>query len=151
MMTTGERIIPYFPIRPQKLYYNPTYRVSLRYPAHWAKIQGYDERYGAHDGYFQVGLIASHNASIDEVVRQEAFHSLNPYGTRPSIIPWRIQGQNARFIFPSFDQPTDMMFQSALIVQLRRPVQTSTGMYDYFILWADKYHLLFISQTTRFF
>jgi TolB protein len=145
---------PYNPSRhvffPMKLYHNSVYNIILRYPYHWTKIPGYDERYGSYDGFFQISAISSGGASIEQLASQEAFHQLNPYGSRPFILRSRIAGQEARFIFPSFDQPAEMMRQAALIVRYLRPITISGETYDYFILWSDIDHIIFIARTLRF-
>ncbi|WP_404456305.1 peptidase M56 [Virgibacillus necropolis] len=135
---------------PTKVYKSSTYKVSLRFPAHWMQIPGYDERYGAEDGFFQLSAISSGGATINELAYQEAFHQLNPYGTNPSIFRKCIDGEEVRLILPSIDQPLEMMRQAALIVEYPTPINISGETYDYFILWSDIFHIFCIAQTIHF-
>ncbi|MBM7587107.1 TolB protein [Bacillus pakistanensis] len=147
-------IDPFNPSRdvffPMKLYRNSVYNIILKYPYHWTKIPGYDERYGSYDGFFQISALSSGGASIDQLASQEAFHQLNPYGSRPFIFRSRMAGQEARFIFPSSDQPAEMFRQAALIVRYPRPITISGKTYDYFILWSDNFYIKFIGRSLRF-
>lgn len=143
------RYPPFFPFR-LKRYQSQTYAVRLFYPSHWRRIPNYDERYGAADGFFQVSAISSGGANINELAYQEAFHHLQPYGSNPMIFRGYVAGQEARFIFPSADQPPEMSGQAAIIIRYPRPITISGEIYDYLILWVDRYHLFWIAQTIRF-
>jgi TolB protein len=113
----------------------------------WVRVT--DERYEGPDGFFQISAIMS-EADIHEVCRSEAFHPLRPYGSNPRIIPAVIQSQAACYIFPSADQPAEMGNQSALIVKYPEPVVIQGSSYPYFILWADRGHILQLSRTLKF-
>ncbi|AJY74135.1 PD40 domain-containing protein [Paenibacillus beijingensis] len=128
-------------------YINRQYRVSFPYPASWRKVT--EERYEGADGFFQISAISSEKG-IDEVCRAEAFHPLRPYGSAPRIVRANIQNQPACFIFPSADQPAEMRSQSALIVKYPKPVPIQGTVYTYFILWADRNHIVPIGQRLMF-
>ncbi|MDF2653320.1 MAG: hypothetical protein K0Q73_9125 [Paenibacillus sp.] len=130
-----------------KIYTNPVYHVSFPYPADWRKVT--DERYEGADGFFQISAISSEDR-IDEVCRSEAFHPLRPYGTRPRIVMSRILNQDACLIFPSEDQPAEMNNQAALIVKYARSVQIGGTVYQYFILWADRKHIIAMARGVSF-
>ena len=134
-------------IHPYRLYRNSAYNVSFYYPMNWVRVT--DERYEGPDGFFQISAIMS-EADIHEVCRSEAFHPLRPYGSNPRIIPAVIQSQAACYIFPSADQPAEMGNQSALIVKYPEPVVIQGSSYPYFILWADRGHILQLSRTLKF-
>lgn len=131
----------------RKTYTSPVYKVKFLYPSHWQKVN--DERYEGVDGFFQISAISS-GGSIDEVCRGEASHPLMPYGSRPSIFKTQIQNQEACLIFPSADQPAEMLRQAALIVRYPKPIQIQETDYNYFILWADERHIKQITSSLMF-
>jgi hypothetical protein len=89
-------------------------------------------------------------ATIDDVAASEAGHVLQPYGSQPIIERLQIQGQDARLILPSEDQPDGMGHQAALIVRYPQPVNILGTLTRYFVLWADYPHIRTIAQTLRF-
>ncbi|WP_419887251.1 LysM peptidoglycan-binding domain-containing protein [Neobacillus niacini] len=131
----------------KKTYSNSVYKIRFQYPSHWQRVN--DERYEGEDGFFQISAIAS-DQSIEMVCQNEAFHQLNPYGTKPRIQHTRIRNQPACLIFPSQDQPSEMKNQAALIVQYPNPVTIEGTEYNYFILWADQNHIIEISNSLTF-
>lgn len=120
--------------------------VSFLYPLNWRQVT--PDRYEGVDGFFQVGAISGE--SLDQVCRDEAFHPLLPYGSEPTIVKTRIQGQEACFIFPYPDQPPEMRGQSALIVRYPTPINIGGQTYNFFILWADQDHIREIANTVTF-
>ncbi len=88
--------------------------------------------------------------SIDLATAAEAEHKLQPYGSQPTIETLQIQGQEARLILPSDDQPTGMQHQAALIIRYPQPVNVIGTPCRYFVLWADWPHIRTIAQTLRF-
>jgi TolB protein len=136
------------PITPlKKNYTSGVYNVQFQYPSHWERVTG--ERYEGPDGFFQISAISTEE-SINEVCHNEAFQQLLPYGSEPRIIKAQIQQQEACFIFPSVDQPSEMGGQAALIVRYPKPIQIEGSTYNYFILWVDQDHLNEISSTLAF-
>jgi TolB protein len=131
----------------KKTYSNSVYKVRFQYPSHWQRVN--DERYEGEDGFFQISAIAS-DQSIEVVCQNEAFHQLNPYGTKPRIQHTRIGSQPACLIFPSQDQPVEMNNQAALIVRYPTPVVIEGTEYQYFILWADQNHIIEMSTSLTF-
>ena len=131
-------------------YTSEDYKISLRYPSGWKPNPYYIERYEGTGGFFQVGAIDGAGLTIDEVAENEAFHRLSPYGTKPQILSRTVDGQEARLILPSVDQPEDMRNQAGLIVRYPQAVQINGSMYHYLILWADKAHIEKIGNTLAF-
>ncbi|HUV88905.1 MAG TPA: hypothetical protein VMY80_04570 [Anaerolineae bacterium] len=135
-------------------YSNPTFAISLQYPADWQPVPGYGEpetgeiRFGAENGFFHVNAMDA--ATIDDAAASEAGHKLQPYGSQPTIENLQIQGQEARLILPSADQPAGMGHQAALIVRYPQPVYITGHTYPYFVLWADQGHIRVIAQTLQF-
>lgn len=128
-------------------YSDPTLGITLRHPADWQPVPGYDRKYAGSDGFFQLSAISSAGATIDQVTEGDAYHKLQPYGSEPTIEPLEVQGQQARLILPSADQPQAMKGQAGLIVHLPQPIEISGHKYDYLILWADQEHIREIAET----
>ncbi|NPV07968.1 MAG: LysM peptidoglycan-binding domain-containing protein [Anaerolineae bacterium] len=127
------------------------FRVSFTYPAEWQPVAGYyGERHEGDTGFFSVGAMSGQGWTIDEVYRLESEHKLRPYGTEPTIESLQVQGQQARLILPSTDQPEEMKGQAAVIVEYPEPVTISGGTYRYFILYADQAHIREIVESLRF-
>jgi len=131
-------------------YISEDYKISLKYPSYWESNPNYIERYEGKDGFFQVGAINGESLSIDEVTKNDAFHKLNPYGSDPKIINRTIDGQEARLILPSADQPEEMRNQAGLIVKYPEAIKINGSLYYYFILWADEAHIEQIGNTLTF-
>ncbi len=133
---------------------SPAYAISLEYPADWRPVPGYgssetgETRFGGINGFFQVGAMDSD--SIDGATAAEAQHRLQPYGSQPTIETLQLQGQEARLILPSDDQPAGMQHQAALIIRYPEPVNVVGVPCRYFVLWADWPHIGAIAQTLRF-
>jgi len=114
-------------------YISEDYKISLKYPSYWESNPNYIERYEGKDGFFQVGAINGESLSIDEVTKNEAFHKLNPYGSDPKIVKRLVDGQEARLILPSADQPEEMKNQAGLIVKYPEAVKINDSLYHYLV------------------
>jgi len=128
-------------------YADPSYRITLRYPSTWQFVSGYGIKYAGPDGFFQLSGISGPAASIDEIAEGEAYHKLSPYGSQPTIESLEVDGQPARLILPSEDQPTAMAGQSSLIVQLPQPIDVGSDTYNYLVLWSDEEHIQQVFET----
>ena len=132
---------------------SPAFAVSLQYPADWQPVPGYGSpetgeiRFAGINGFFHINSMDGD--SIDSVAAAEAGHKLQPYGSNPTIETLQVQGQEARLILPSSDQPAGMQYQAALIVRYPQ-VQTIVWSPRYFVLWADWPHIRAIAETLRF-
>jgi hypothetical protein len=134
-------------------YSNSSYAISLQYPADWQPVPGYggpegETKFAAINGFFHISAMDA--ATIDDAAASEAGHILQPYGSRPIIENLQIQGQEARLILPSADQPAGMDYQAALIVRYPLPVDIAGTTCRYFVLWADQPHIRVFAQTLRF-
>ncbi len=134
-------------------YSNPYFGITLKYPANWQPVPGYGEpesgeKYAGTDGFFMIN--AMDGESIDSVAAAEAYHKLQTYGSQPTIESLHVQGQEARLILPSADQPAGMDGQSALIVRYPQPVEIGGHVYPFFVLYADQDHVRAIGETLRF-
>jgi len=131
-------------------YSSPAFGVTLKYPAHWKYRAGYGESYGGEDGLFGLNAVSGGEVPLDEVAQRSAYHKLQPYGSQPKIESLQVQGQSARLILPSADQPEDMRGQVELIVLYPQPVTISGERYRYFVLYADQGHVRQIAETLSF-
>jgi hypothetical protein len=135
-------------------YSNPVFAVSLEHPADWEPVPGYggpetgDIKYAGISGFFHVNAMDSE--SIDMAVAAQAYHKLQPYGSQPVIESLQVQGQEARLITPSDDQPAGMGYQAGLIIRYPQPVNISGTPYRFFILWADQAHIRALAETIQF-
>ena len=134
----------------RKTYSSPAFGVALEYPAHWQPRPGYGESYGAEDGFFGLNAVSGEGVPLDEIAQRSAYHKLQPYGSQPRIESLQVQGQPARLILPSADQPEDMKGQAELIVLYPQPVTISGEQYRYFVLYADQGHVRQIAETLSF-
>jgi|GEM_PF-1014934 len=137
------------PIAVWTTYTNPSFGIILQYPAHWQPKPGYERRFAGPDGFFQLSAISGEAATIDQVTESDAYHKLQPYGSMPEIETLQVQGQEARLILPSADQPKEMEGQAGLIIHLPQPIEITGQRYHYLILWADKNHIREIAQTVK--
>ena len=133
-------------------YTSQVFYVALQYPPGWGwqPIQGYDEKYGGPDGFFQVSAAFGPDLTVDEACELVANHKLKPYGSQPQVKRLQVQRQEACLIWPSDDQARDMKGQAALIVRYPQPIQIAGDVYGYLVLWADKDHLREIAETLKF-
>jgi hypothetical protein len=107
-----------------------------------------ETRFADTNGFFHVNAMSAD--SLDAAAASEAGHHLQPYGSQPIIENVQVQGQEARLLMPSSDQPAGMSHQAALIVRYPQPVSVVGATYQYFVLWADYPHIRTIAQTMRF-
>lgn len=137
-------------------YSNPVLGVSLEHPTNWSIVPGEtDEGSGVaklsgEDGFLALGAIGNPTATIDDVAAAEAGHRLQPYGSRPTIESLQIEGQEARLILPSADQPGGLSAQAALIVLYPYPIDVEGSRCEFLLLHADRGHIREIATTIRF-
>lgn len=123
-------------------------QVSLRYPARWKMTE--EERFVGEDGFFQLSAAGSGESTLTEVCRNEAYHKLKPYGTKPLVKRTRHRRQDACLILPGIDQPREMRGQAAFLIQYPQPVTIGGQTYRFLVLWADKRHIQELADTIRF-
>lgn len=132
-------------------YKNMEYGIKLQYPKGWKANKDYaPPKYEGEDGFFHISAMSGLGMSIDEAYKLEAEHKLNPYGSNPEIKDLNIDGQEARLILPSEDQPEEMQGQASLVIEYPSPMSIGGNIYGYLILWADKEHILQIGNTIEF-
>jgi hypothetical protein len=134
-----------------KVYANESFGVTLSYPPHWQLVQGYGEpgeKFAREDGFFLISAMSG--GAIDHIAATEAGHRLRPYGTQPTIESLQVQGQEARLILPSADQPPDMEDQAVLLARYSQPMAIIGYPCDFFVLYADQDHIRVIAETLSF-
>jgi hypothetical protein len=144
--TCTPTIVP-TPARTWQTHSDATFGISLRHPAGWLPLAGYERRYAGPDGFFQLSAMSGAGWTLDEVADNEAHHKLQPYGSKPRIEPLLVQGREARLVLPSADQPKEMAGQAGLIVDLPGPIQIAGETYRFLILWADVEHIRDMATT----
>lgn len=160
--STGEELSSGFPsARPAvtplpggawKTYSSVTCGVTLQYPSNWGVMAEFasDEGYGGYDGYFI--LMPADFETLDAAVEAQAYGTdrYKPYGSSPTIKRMQIQGQEARLILPSEDQPENAKGDAQLIVVYPEPIQFRGRACKYLLLSADKDHIEAIAETLEF-
>uniref|UniRef100_A0A7C2EJD6 WD40 domain protein beta Propeller n=1 Tax=Ammonifex degensii TaxID=42838 RepID=A0A7C2EJD6_9THEO len=138
------------------IYRNAVYGVSFVYPARWRPRHNYDRaggiplRYEGKDGFFMVDAMNGEGWLLEEVARNEAFHKLMPYGKNPGLEKVLLYDGPGFYVFPSPDQPPEMKGQACLVMKYPQRVTIGQERYNYFILYADKYHIREIAASLRF-
>jgi hypothetical protein len=133
---------------------NPAYAISLQHPADWQPMpvsipEIGETEFTGDNGFFFIYTVDG-ESTIDDLAMSEAHHIQRPYGSQPIIENLQIQGQEARLILPSADQPAEMNYQAALIVGYPQPMNISGTSWRYLVLCADQPHIRAIAQTLQF-
>jgi len=138
------------------VYVNPVFQVSFSYPSSWKADSSYKligsiyTAYKGSDGFFSVNAAGNDGLFLDDMVRNEINKPNFIYGSSPSIKNLQIDGQEARIILPSIDQPKELNNQAVLIINYPRPLSISGMNYSLFVLYADKEHIEKIANTLKF-
>ena len=89
--------------------------------------------------------------SIEEAVDILLSNELQLFGSQPVIEILQVQGQDARLIVPSTDQPLGREGETALIIRFPKPVFVCDPYCRYLVLWSDVDHIREIGKTIRFY
>ena len=132
----------------ENVYYNESYNLMFRYPKNWMETS--ENRFVGEDGFFQVSLIRSDD-NLHEVAISDAFHTLEPYGKNPQVIPIKIDNHNARLILPQKykEKNEEKIQQSSVIIEYDEPIEKNKIFYNYLIIWVDVDHIFSIINTIR--
>jgi LysM repeat protein len=133
---------------PWLTYEDDQYQVSFDHPAGWRDVSdGQVTRLEGDDGWVQL-MAAGAPADLDAFARDQAFHTLQPFGSAPTIESYALSdGRSARLILPSADQPASMDGQSMIVTPYAEPVLIGTYPHNYFMLAADGDHIRDIGAT----
>lgn len=120
----------------------------------------YDNMLVGSDGFLEVGGLELSNR-IDNYIKETDLGGL--YGKNPIIVRLKIQHQDARLVFPSYDQ--HLQSNNRAIIYINYPsfinipsynqldntnLDQSVHTYNYVFLTADKFHILQICKTLKF-
>jgi hypothetical protein len=133
-----------------KNYVNKEYKISLQYNKSWKPNTQNGLSFGGESGFFQISAISGEGVSIDDVTSAQVHHILKPFGSKPIVSQLTIQGQIARLIMPSSDQPKEYKNEAELIVRYPNAVSFNGDKYLYFVLYADKVNINAIAQSIKF-
>ena len=125
-------------------------RVSVQFPADWQPDPSNSRRFVGADGFLQLLGAAGNGAALDAVANSHATQQLRPFGGNPTISSFVVDGQPARLIWPSDDQPQAMNKLSEVLIQAPALIQVGSNSYDYVLLYADSGHIQQIAQTVQF-
>ena len=131
-------------------YISKDYQISMQYPSNLKLDSNYYQRYDDGDTFFQFDAITGNDTPIDSIVNDIANHTLLPYGSAPTIESLVLQGQPARLILPSEDQPKGMNKQACVIIKYPTPILISATKYNYLKLYADVAHIKDFANSIKF-
>ena len=127
------------------------YRLAFKYPRGWEKNPRYSDKYEGPTGFFEVGDFSGTGEDIDAAVKQQINESYKPYGSNPTVRSFIIDGQPARVIYPSADQPDFYKDREvAIVVQYPEPITIEGKEYSYVVIWVTKEYAPLIISTLRF-
>lgn len=130
---------------------SPRFRAQFKYPPHWTRSSPREEDgYFGHNGFVIMSAFGGRGLTIDQAVGLEIKGKADLYGAKPSIEKSLIDGQEARIVMPSADQPADKRGQAMAMIRYPTPIRFSSEIYAFAILWADQEHLPTIAGTFRF-
>jgi TolB protein len=151
VFSTGRGLPEDGPTGAWKTFVSPRYKLQLKYPAHWTKPDPLDEEaYEGHNGFFNVSGLNGPKLAVEEAMRSAVGDKIKPYGSDPQIISLKVDGQEARLIMPSSDQPAGQRGQGLLVVRYPTPVKFRSELYHFAVVWADRTHLSDIASTLTF-
>lgn len=127
------------------------YKISFKYPRSWKMNPRYEEKYEGTSGFFEVGDFAGQGENIDEAVNAQIHEAYQPYGSNPIVRRFTVDGQPARVIYPSADQPDFYKDRdAAIVVQYPNPVTVEGKPYDYVVIWTTREYVPLIMSTLKF-
>lgn len=127
-------------------YVDSDFGVRLAYPAEWSFVYGYGApRFEGASGF--VMLDAALAPSVEEVCRNAATHTFEPYGSKPRIETLTVDGRDACVVLPSADQPIQRFRSAELAVLAPRLVY---GQYPVLVVHVDLDHVMEIARSLKF-
>lgn len=126
------------------------YKVGFKYPKSWNKNPRYEDKYEGETGFFEVGAFEGPN-DIDAAVKEQINEYYKPYGSNPTVRSFIVDGQPARVIYPSEDQPEFYKDRdAAIVVKYPEPIAIDGQKFDYVIIWVTKDYVPLIISTFQF-
>lgn len=133
-----------------KFFKSDIYKISLKYESTWVKNYNYKERYEGPNGFFQVVASTGINMTVDDIARIDAEHVAKPYGSNPRISKITIDNVEGRLIEPSSDQFSEYQNTAEVVFKSPKSIIINGEVYDYIIIYADKYHINDIAKSVKF-
>ena len=133
---------------------SPGLGVTVSYPDDWSIILGSKKsestthRLSGESGFFQLRSLDA--GSIEEAVDILLSNEMQLFGSQPVVEVLQVQGQDARLIVPSTDQPPGREGETAMIIRFPKPVYVCDPYCRYFVLWSDVGHIREIAMKIRF-
>lgn len=156
-VTYSAKTIPPIPVPTQlqwTVMVSPGLGISVSYPEDWSIILGSGKsdssthRLRGESGFFQFGALDA--VSIEQAVDIFLGNEMQLFGSQPVIEVMQVQGQDARLILPSTDQPLGREGETAMIIRFQKPVYVCDPYCRYLVLWSDVDHIREIAMTIRF-
>ena len=143
-----EFIVPGIPLNE---FVSIRYRVSFKYPKGWQKNPRYEDKYEGSTGFFEVGDFAGVGEDIDAAVNEQINEYYKPYGSNPTVRSFIVDGQPARVIYPSEDQPDFYKDREvAIVIQYPEPITIEGREYSYVVVWVTREYAPLIINTFKF-
>ena len=124
------------------------YAVAVDLPAGWSRTDDPGAaRFEGDGGYLELDALSTAGSAHDGC-EQLAHHTLQPYGSEPTIEDRTVDGQEGCVVRPSDDQPAEMHGEAAAVAAYPSPVTIEgdtpgepAHTYDYLVVYADGDHL----------
>lgn len=143
-----EFIVPGIPLNE---FVSNRYKVSFKYPRGWQRNPRYEDKYEGTTGFFEVGDFAGIGEDIDAAVNEQINEYYKPYGSNPTVRSFIVDGQPARVIYPSSDQPDFYKDREvAIVIKYPQSITIEGREYDYVVVWVTKEYAPLILSTFKF-
>ena len=127
------------------------YKISFKYPSSWTVNPRYEDKYEGKSGFFEVGDFDGQGDNIDAAVESQIKEDYKPYGSNPTVRRFIVDGQPARVIYPSADQPDFFIDrEAAIVVQYPKDTVINGKDYDYVVIWTSRDYVPLIVSTLKF-
>lgn len=127
------------------------YGVAFKYPRGWAKNPRYEDKFEGPTGFFEIGDFSGTGEDIDAAVNEQINEYYKPYGSNPTTRNFIIDGEPARVIYPSADQPDFYKDREvAIVVKYPEPITIEGKEYSYVVIWVTKEYAPLIISTLKF-
>ena len=138
-------------------YTNPYFKITLVYPSSWipnkriTTLPDVPSGFEGPDGFFSIDAVGGSPALLlNEVAENLAFQKQQPYGKTPNVLSSKADNQEATYILPSSDQPSENKGESVFIARYPHPIVIGKNTYYFFVLYADKIHIRELAGTLKF-
>lgn len=136
---------------PPALYFNPSYKVILNYPASWlpasgpVDTDGLPRRFAGENGWFEISGTAGDGVILTEVATSLTETTNPAFGQNPKISTVEIAGQPGALIIPT----DKSLVEAAVVVAYPKPVDFGITSYRFLIVKADVAHIISLTQSIK--